>query len=404
MLLYLVLALLVVLVVIAVVLLVRGGKDGVDLVDARVMDLARRQEQTRKDLLDMMEKYRSGMSLSLQALDGKLAVTNGETRKELLGMMEQYRASVGQLENKVASGLEQIRADNEKRLLSMQESVDVRLKSSLATSFHEVTDQLNKVYEGLGQVKELTSGVDDLKRLMGNIKTRGTMGEVQAKNILDDILSPGQYDENVECKPHSGFRVEFAVRLPGDGEEIVHLPIDCKFPKEDYERILNAQDAGDKDALAAARKALETRVKEEARDIAGKYLDPPHTTAFALLFLPTEGLYAEVLRIPGLLDTLQRTWKVVPAGPTTLAALLNSLQMGFRTLAIQKRSEEVWQVLSAVKTEFSRFGSELETAQRRVELVSRSFDEVAKRTRAMDRKLKDVEVMDAGKAQQMIDE
>jgi DNA recombination protein RmuC len=236
--------------------------------------------------------------------------------------------------------------------------------------------------------------VDDLKRLMGNIKSRGVLGEVQAKNILDDILAPGQYDTNVVCKKGSSQYVEFAVKMPGSGENSVYLPIDCKFPKEDYERLLNAEDNADKDAIAASEQALRVRVLSESKDISRNYLDPPNTTDFAILFLPTEGLYAEVLHLPGLSDQLQQQYKVVVAGPTTLSAMLNSLQMGFRTLAIEKRTDEVWKILSEVKTLFARFSEELQLTHRRIEQATCSVDDVLKRTEAMGRKLRDIEILD----------
>lgn len=395
MLVYVIIALLVVLVVLVLLLLLRPSSS---------REVAEENARTRKELSDNLERYRGSMETQLKDLNLRLDVSSGKNRQELLGMMEQYRTSVAKLEEQVAKGMEAIRSDNEKRITGLQQSVDFRLRTSLATSFSTVTSQLEKVYEGLGRVKELSSGVDDLRRLMGNIKTRGTMGEVQAKSILDDILAPGQYDENVECKPRSGLRVEFAVRLPGGEEgEVVYLPIDCKFPREDYERIMDAQEKGDRDLLLLSRKQLEARIKSEAKDIATKYIDPPNTTAFALMFLASEGLYAEVLRIPGLMEELQRTWHVVVSGPTTLAAVLNSLGMGFRTLAIQKRSEEVWKLLAAVKTEFSRLGEEMDTAQKRMELVMKSFDGVSKRTQIMGRKLKGVEELDPEEAQRMLE-
>lgn len=395
MLVYVIIALLVVLVVLVLLLLLRPSSS---------REVAEENARTRKELSDNLERYRGSMETQLKDLNLRLDASSGKNRQELLGMMEQYRTSVSRLEEQVAKGMEAIRSDNEKRITGLQQSVDLRLRTSLATSFSTVTSQLEKVYEGLGRVKELSSGVDDLRRLMGNIKTRGTMGEVQAKSILDDILSPGQYDENVECKPRSGLRVEFAVRLPGGEEgEVVYLPIDCKFPREDYERIMDAQEKGDRDLLLLSRKQLEARIKSEAKDIATKYIDPPNTTAFALMFLASEGLYAEVLRIPGLMEELQRTWHVVVSGPTTLAAVLNSLGMGFRTLAIQKRSEEVWKLLAAVKTEFSRLGEEMDTAQKRMELVMKSFDGVSKRTQIMGRKLKGVEELDPDEAQRMLE-
>lgn len=399
---YLIVALLGLAIVLLVVLLAHGSGKGDDVLSSQIAQVSRENAETRRELLAMLEQYRSSEERSLGDLKSRLDYASGQSRKELLGMMEQYRQSVSLLEQQVASSLDQIRLDNERRIENLQQRVDTRLKDSLSASFSAVSTQLNKVYEGLGQVKELTSGVDDLKRLMGNIKTRGTMGEVQAKNILDDILAPSQYQENVECKPHSNLRVEFALRLPGTGCDVVYLPIDCKFPKEDFERILNAQEAGDREALLLARRALEARVKAEAKDIAAKYLDPPHTTAFGIMFLPSEGLYAEVIRIPGIVDELQRTYKVVVSGPTTLAAILNSLQMGFRTLAIQKHSEEVWKVLSAVRTEFVRFGKELEAAQKRMSMVSQSFDEVAKRTRQMDLKLSKVEMLEGDKVEHIL--
>lgn len=395
MLVYVIIALLVVLVVLVLLLLLRPSSS---------REVAEENARTRKELSDNLERYRGSMETQLKDLNLRLDASSGKNRQELLGMMEQYRTSVSRLEEQVAKGMEAIRSDNEKRITGLQQSVDFRLRTSLATSFSTVTSQLEKVYEGLGRVKELSSGVDDLRRLMGNIKTRGTMGEVQAKSILDDILAPGQYDENVECKPRSGLRVEFAVRLPGGEEgEVVYLPIDCKFPREDYERIMDAQEKGDRDLLLLSRKQLEARIKSEAKDIATKYIDPPNTTAFALMFLASEGLYAEVLRIPGLMEELQRTWHVVVSGPTTLAAVLNSLGMGFRTLAIQKRSEEVWKLLAAVKTEFSRLGEEMDTAQKRMELVMKSFDGVSKRTQIMGRKLKGVEELDPEEAQRMLE-
>lgn len=395
MLVYVIIALLVVLVVLVLLLLLRPSSS---------REVAEENARTRKELSDNLERYRGSMETQLKDLNLRLDASSGKNRQELLGMMEQYRTSVSRLEEQVAKGMEAIRSDNEKRITGLQQSVDFRLRTSLATSFSTVTSQLEKVYEGLGRVKELSSGVDDLRRLMGNIKTRGTMGEVQAKSILDDILAPGQYDENVECKPRSGLRVEFAVRLPGGEEgEVVYLPIDCKFPREDYERIMDAQEKGDRDLLLLSRKQLEARIKSEAKDIATKYIDPPNTTAFALMFLASEGLYAEVLRIPGLMEELQRTWHVVVSGPTTLAAVLNSLGMGFRTLAIQKRSEEVWKLLAAVKTEFSRLGEEMDTAQKRMELVMKSFDGVSKRTQIMGRKLKGVEELDPDEAQRMLE-
>jgi DNA recombination protein RmuC len=249
-------------------------------------------------------------------------------------------------------------------------------------------------------MQTLAIGVGDLKRVLTNVKTRGTWGEVQLGALLEQILTPDQYATNVATIPRSGERVEYAIRLPGrEGESQVWLPIDSKFPVEDYERIVAAQDAADVVALEEASKALEARIKNEARAIRDKYVSPPHTTDFGILFLPTEGLYAEVLRRPGLSDWLQRECRVTVSGPTTLTALLNSLQMGFRTLAIEKRSSEVWQVLGAVKTEFHKFGDVLSKTKSQLQAVANSIDAAETRTRQMERKLKDVEALpEAGTA------
>ncbi|MCH3907917.1 MAG: DNA recombination protein RmuC [Sphaerochaeta sp.] len=334
----------------------------------------------------------------LKASLDQLSRENSQTRKELLDMLEQYRFSVTQsvttLQGQVSSALDRIRADNDAKLELMRQSVDTRLKSSLSESFSLVSQQLNEVHKGLGEMQNLASGVGDLKRLMGNIKSRGVLGEVQAKRILDDILTPGQYDTNVVCKKGSSQYVEFAVKMPGAGSTPVYLPIDCKFPKEDYERLMDAQDKADKEGVRVAEQALRTRLLSEGKAIAKGYLDPPNTTDFALLFLPSEGLYAEVLHLPGLAEELQLQDKVVVAGPTTLAAILNSLQMGFRTLAIEKRTDEVWKILSEVKTLFARFSEDLETTHKRITQAASSLDEVSRRTETMGRKLRDVEVLD----------
>ncbi|MHB1588974.1 MAG: DNA recombination protein RmuC, partial [Metallibacterium scheffleri] len=249
----------------------------------------------------------------------------------------------------------------------------------------------------------LATGVGDLKRVLGNVKRRGIFGEVQLGALLEDMLAAEQYDSNVATVPGSKERVEFAIRMPGQGTgEHVYLPIDAKFPVEDYQRLLDAQEAADADAAHAAGRALENRVREEARRIHGKYVSPPHTTDFAVLYLPTEGLYAEVIRRPGLFETLQREHRVTVAGPTTLSALLNSLQMGFRTLAIAKRSSEVWKILGAVKTEFGKFSAVLETVRKRLEQASAEIDKTGVRSRAITRKLRDVELLEPGDSRALL--
>lgn len=405
---YLIIALLVLVIVLLVVSLLRKRSVSDPVLEGKIDALAGGNSDTRKELLSMLEQYRSSMNRDLSAMDSRTTTSLTQIRMENSSQLEQYRDSVtksiNSLNAQVAQSLVQLRVENGQKLETMRQSVDARLGDSLSKSFAVVSDQLQQVHQGLGEMKELAHGVGDLKRLMGNIKVRGTMGEVQAQRILEDILLPSQYDRNVICKQGSNCPVEFAVRLPGNGEEVVRLPVDCKFPKEDYERLLNAQEAGDRDMVDASIKALRSRVLEEAKDIADKYVDPPHTTDFALLFLPFEGLYAEVLRIPGLVDDLQRNHRVVLSGPTTLAAILNSLQMGFRTLAIEKRSEEVWNVLSAVKSEFAQFNDTLEKAKQKIDLASASIDSIGTRTRVMGRKLKDVETIDGGKAEKILEE
>lgn len=288
--------------------------------------------------------------------------------------------------------LEKIRVDNEQKLEQMRVTVDEKLHSTLekrlGESFKLVSEQLSTVNKSLGEMQSLADGVGDLKKVLTNVKTRGMMGEFQLHAILRDILAPEQYKENVVTKALSNERVEFAVRLPGvEKDKEILLPIDAKFPKEDYEKLIDAQQKQVLEEVEVHRKALRQRMKTEAKRIAEKYIDVPNTTDFALLFLPFEGLYAEVLNTPGLVDEMQREYRVVVAGPTTLAALLNSLQMGFRTLAIQKRSSEVWHLLSRIKTEFDRFGLILEKTKKRLDLAAGDLDLAYRRSEKIKRQL-----------------
>ncbi len=292
----------------------------------------------------------------------------------------------------------------ELRLEKMRETVDEKLHKTLeerlGKSFELVTQQLLKVQKGLGEMQHLASGVGDLKKVLSNVKTRGVLGEIQLGNILEQILAPDQYEANVKTKKGSDAIVEFAVKLPGKStqDQPVYLPIDAKFPQEDYVRLQNAYDTGDPVAVETSVKALLQSIKKFARDIASKYIDPPHTTDFGIMFLPIEGLFAEVVRQPDLIALLQRDYKIVVTGPTTLAAMLNSLQMGFKTLAIQKRSSEVWNVLAAVKKEFNTFGGVLEKAQRKINEANNEIETlVGTRTRMMQSKLKNVEQLETPK-------
>ena len=287
---------------------------------------------------------------------------------------------------------------------TVDEKLHATLEQRLGESFKLVSDRLEKVHQGLGEMQQLAIGVGDLKRVLTNVKTRGTWGEVQLEMVLEQMLTPEQYAKNVETIPGTGERVEFAIKLPGkdEGNVPVWMPIDAKFPKEQYERLLEAADRADTEGVATHGKELERAIRNEAKTIAEKYLSPPLTTDFAILFLPTEGLYAEVMRRPGLADDVQRTCRVSIAGPATLSALLNSLQMGFRTLVLEKRSSEVWQVLGAVKTEFGKFGDVLAATKVALERAAKNIDQAEVRTRQMTRKLKDVEALPSDTANSLL--
>jgi DNA recombination protein RmuC len=334
----------------------------------------------------------------------------GDQQKQQLGTLTaDNEKRLGEVRSTLETKLTAIQQDNAAKLEQMRATVDEKLQSTLETrlgqSFKLVSERLEAVQRGLGEMQSLASGVGDLKRVLSNVKTRGILGEMQLAALLDQMLTPEQYAANVATVPGSDERVEFAIRLPGgDRDDQVWLPIDAKFPREDYERLLDAQQEADVEAMERAAAALERRVRDEARTIRTKYIAPPTTTDFAILFLPTEGLYAEIIRRPGLFDSLQREQRVIVAGPTTLSAILNSLQMGFRTLAIQKRSSEVWQLLGAVKSEFGKFGDVLTMVRKKLDEASRHIDKTAIRTRAIERKLRDVETLPGEQAQQLLGE
>ncbi|MBK8524332.1 MAG: DNA recombination protein RmuC [Betaproteobacteria bacterium] len=316
----------------------------------------------------------------------------------LTRLTQSFDARVEALRLTVETRLTAIQADNSAKLEEMRKTVDEKLHATLeqrlGESFKLVSDRLEQVHRGLGEMQTLAAGVGDLKKVLTNVKTRGTWGEVQLAALLDQVLTAEQYAANVVTRPGSNDRVDFAIRLPGrEAGEPVWLPIDAKFPSEDYQRLVDAQERADVAGVEAAGKALETRLKDEAKTIREKYIQPPHTTDFAILYLPTEGLYAEALRRPGLAEALQRDQRVSLSGPTTLAAMLNSLQMGFRTLAIEQRSSEVWAVLGAVKTEFGKFGEALAHTRKKLQEASNTIDKAEIRTRAVTRKLKEVEAL-----------
>ncbi|MBN1938261.1 MAG: DNA recombination protein RmuC [Candidatus Aminicenantes bacterium] len=309
----------------------------------------------------------------------------------------------------VETRLLQLQTGNEAKLEEMRRTVDEKLQTTLekrlGDSFKQVSDRLELVHKGLGEMQTLASGVGDLKKVLSNVKTRGTWGEIQLGNLLEQILTPDQFDRNVPTKEGSADRVEFAVKLPGRGNEPdkpFWLPIDAKFPKEEYERLLTAAEQGNADAVEESGRKIEAQIKIEAKKIQEKYLDPPRTTDFGLMFLPTEGLYAEVLRRDGLTDVLQRDYRVVVAGPTTLLAILNSLQMGFQSLAIEKRSAEIRELLGAVKTEFGKFGDVIEKVHKKITEAGDVIDKAKIRSRAIERRLRTVEELPAGRARGLL--
>jgi DNA recombination protein RmuC len=327
--------------------------------------------------------------------------------KQVIGFTQINEQKLNNIRNSVENRLKSLQEDNSNKLEKMRETVDEKLHTTLekrlGESFSLVSERLEKVQKGLGEMQSLANGVGDLKKVLTNVKTRGTWGEIQLENLLEQILIPDQYERNVVTKKGSRESVEFAIKLPGKDEDVAWLPIDAKFPKEDYERLLDAQDQANVKLIEASSKALEVRIKSEAKDIRDKYINPPDTTDFGILYLATEGLYAEVLKRPGLSEILQSKYRVVITGPTTIAALLNSLQIGFKTLAIEKRASEVWKVLGAVKSEFSKFGDILEKTHKQISTVSKTLDTASRKSRTIERKLKKVQELPAEESAKLLE-
>jgi DNA recombination protein RmuC len=377
-------------------------------IDSFAQQLAKLNEVNSQQL----EAMRHAITVQAQAgrEEQALALKRfGDTLNQTLGALTESNAQrMTEVRATLEAKIRDLQTDNGARLEEMRKTVDEKLHATLehrlGESFKLVSDRLDKVHQGLGEMQQLAIGVGDLKRVLTNVKTRGTWGEVQLEMLLEQVLTPEQYAKNVETIPGSGERVEFAIKLPGpdDGLLPVWMPIDAKFPKEQYERLLDAADRADADGVATAGRELERAVRIEAKTISEKYLSPPLTTDFAIMFLPTEGLYAEVMRRPGLADELQRVCRISIAGPSTLSALLNSLQMGFRTLALEKRSSEVWQVLGAVKTEFGKFGDVLAATKATLERAAKNIEQAETRSRQMARKLKSVEALPAETARQLL--
>lgn len=351
--------------------------------------ITEKQAEMNKAVLDSLSQMELRLKTFEQSNEQKLENMRDTMRKSLLSIQE----------------------ENAKKLEDMRKTVDEKLQKTLEDkmneSFKMVSERLEQVHKGLGEMQSLAVGVGDLKKVLANVKTRGILGEIQLGAILKEILAPEQYEENIPTIPQSTNRVEFAIKMPNDSTDTgyVYLPIDSKFPADAYSDLQSAQESGNPDLIKAAQTTLEARVKTFAKDIREKYIEAPHTTDFAVMFLPFEGLYAEIINNQKLVETLQREYRVNVAGPSTMAALLNSLQMGFKTLAIQKRSVEVWNVLSAVKAEFGKFGDVLLATQNRLDQANKELDKlVGVRTRAIQRKLKDIETLEEASADDLIEE
>ncbi len=392
-----------------------------DSIVRSVAAISEAQRTQLAELTSQLARLRTEVTGTLHGFNDSLTVALGQTSQaqtaqldgvltKLQAVLEHNEQRLQAVQGTVDARLRELREENTQQLERMRLTVDEKLHQTLeqrlGETFRLVSDRLDAVHKGLGEMQSLATGVGDLKRVLTNVKTRGTWGEIQLGNLLEQILTTEQYQANVATRPNTGERVEFAIRLPGRGntpDETVWLPIDAKFPQEDYQRLLDAQEQGLSDTVTEARKRFEAQVRNCAKQIADKYLNPPHTTDFGIMYLPTEGLYAEVVRQPGLLEALQRHQRIVVAGPTTLAALLNSLQMGFRTLAVERRSSEVWALLGAVKTEFQKFGAVLDRVQLRLNEASDSLDKASRQTRTIEKKLKKVQELPANMVPERLD-
>jgi DNA recombination protein RmuC len=363
------------------------------------------RQELGKSLLSFEEKF----ALNIKELNELIRQKFGDFNQQQINNNKQATDHMKALQDTIEKHLKSIQEDNTKQLNEMRKTVDEKLQSTLekrlGESFKQVSERLEQVHKGLGEMQTLASGVGDLKKVLSNVKTRGVLGEYQLGNILEQTLTPDQYGKNVATKKGSQAHVEYAIKLPGkSSDEEVWMPVDSKFPIESYEVLLEAYDAGNPEQIEVAQKVLIKSVEGFAKDISEKYLDPPHTTDFGIMFLPIESLYAEVLRHPGLFETLQRSYRITITGPTTLSALLNSLQMGFRTLAVQKRSSEVWKVLGAVKTEFENFSVHLKRVRKQLDTATGTLDKLqTTRTKQIERRLRDVETLDGIESKDVLD-
>ncbi|MDE2294318.1 MAG: DNA recombination protein RmuC [Gammaproteobacteria bacterium] len=393
----------------------RSGLDGIDRAVREELRAGRDESRgaaqgLREEIAGSLKGMNDTIVATISAMATAQQTELGNMARQLREMTESSRVAMDQVRAVLDARVKELQEGNEKKLEEMRKTVDEKLHETLekrlGESFKLVSDRLEAVHKGLGEMQSLATGVGDLKRVLTNVKARGTWAEVQLGAVLEQVLTVDQFARNVAVKPGSTERVEYAVRLPGSkGEPDSHvwLPIDSKFPQEDYLRLQDAADKADANSVQAAADALARRVRAEAKDINDKYVCPPHTTDFAIMFLATEGLYAEVLRQPALVDDLQQLYRVVVAGPTTLTAVLSSLRMGFQTLAIEQRASDVWRVLGAVKTEFGKFGGVLEKVKKQLSAASRSLDETGVRTRALERQLRVVEQLPATEASRVLD-
>ena len=369
-------------------------------------ELAQAQREELRNNLASFEKH---LDEDAKAQQDAFRQQFEDLLKQLHNQGKTSLEAVKDVRETIEKQLKEIREDNGKRLEEMRKTVDEKLQDTLekrlGESFKQVSERLEQVHKGLGEMQSIASGVGDLKKVLTNVKTKGILGEYQLANIIEQLLPREQYEENVSTRPGSSERVEFAVRMPGNSDDdVVWLPIDSKFPLNGYEDLLNAREAGDLDAIASAEKALTATLEKFAKDISEKYVEAPHTTDFGVMFLPIESLYAEVLRHPGVFETLQRKYRITVTGPTTMSALLNSLQMGFRTLAVTKRSSEVWKILEAVKTEFGKFSNQLEKVDKQLSTAKKSLEDLrSTRTNVMQRRLKDVGTLDTRESESLLD-
>ncbi len=405
------------LVLIVLVIVLRGRTDGNDAAhtDEKLDQMRREMMQAMSDsrvesnrlIQDSVKNLGEVLTASQKSTNDLLAKGQATLQTTVTDMARSTEAKLDKMRETVQTRLTEMQTANGEQLEKMRATVDEKLQKTLedrlGQSFKLVSERLEQVYKGLGEMQTLAEGVGDIKKVLSNVKTRGILGEVQLGALLEQVLAPEQYEANIATVKGSQNRVEFAVRMPGQGDQPVYLPIDAKFPADAYSQLTDAYETGDPAVIEAAAKVLETRIKSFAKDIRDKYLDPPATTDFGIMFLPFEGLYAEVVR-RGLVDVLQRDYKVNIAGPTTMAALLNSLQMGFRTLALQKRSSEVWTVLGAVKTEFDKFNGIIEGIQKKLVMANEDLDKlVGTRTRKIQRTLRDVTALPEADAVRLID-